>query len=295
MTFEYNAEHNRNYYGTDAGSFLYNNVNLKFPMTLSRLAVTPEAGVYYKTDLIDGDGEGETLSLADLISDHSRVYPRGGADLAYNLDSFSILGGYRFDWEEDSFQPSKDSTFYHLVNLQMGMNFLKSNIPFIEYTSIYLSGETKFYEDSNFSWYGSATVSNSIQLLREPAMYLNWSLDFSLEDAIKTSDNYWTPDMSLLSGLNLEYVVEFPLSEGRILEEKVWFNTDIYSNGSDDSMGLTFETGNRLSYIKKDFTTFLDISGSFTKQLDPTASGIKYWSLSVELGVHVLLPDLLTP
>ena len=85
------------------------------------------------------------------------------------------------------------------------------------------------------------------------------------------------------------------MSEDKSLEEKLWFNTDFYSNGSDNSKGLAFEVGNRLAYTKKDFTTFLNISGSFTTQLDPAVSGINYWSVLVELGVSVLLPDLLTP
>ncbi|MBI9098944.1 MAG: hypothetical protein JEY91_10735 [Spirochaetaceae bacterium] len=308
LSVDYNVEHRRVYRAydgvepTDATSFLLNNVNLRLPLALSRLRITPEGGLYFKTDLINGDGRDESdvplldknLTIIGLFGEHS-FYFKGGADLLLSLDSMNLLTGYLFDWQKESFHPGKNPVNYHKAKLELGLNFYKTKIPFIEDTGIYLSGNLKFLSDGNIHWYTSAVVSNSIQILRDPAMYLNVSLDFSLEDTAKTSPDYWTPEMSLLTGLNLEYLAVFPLAEDKSLEEKLWFNTDFYSNGSDNSKGLAFEVGNRLAYTKKDFTTFLNISGSFTTQLDPAVSGINYWSVLVELGVSVLLPDLLTP
>lgn len=317
LSLDYDIEHNRKYRAYNDGehpdsavhtddtapsTILVNSLTAAVPISVSKLTITPVTGFHLKTDLVDGDGRNNDTGNLDITSnptfgllDYGDIYIFAGADLMLNLATLTLSGGYRFDWEEDSFHPGNSAVYYHKANLAMGLNGQQSNIPFIEDSSLFLSGYINFLEDGNKSWFASAVASNSIQLHREPAMYLNWSLDFSLEDAVEASPDYWTPEMSLLTGLNLDYTAVFGVGENRSLVEKVWFNTDFYSNGADNAIGLSFEAGNRLSYVKRDLTTFLNVTGSFTTQLDPSMTGINYWSLIIEFGVSVLLPDLLTP
>ena len=311
LSIDYEVEFNRNYRAfdgtdpTDATSLLLQNINVRLPLSLSFLTINPEVGIYLKTDLVDGDGREDVLpndpeltsnlTLYGFLLEHN-FYPKAGANLLFAFDSLSIQPGYLFDWVHDSFHPGKSPVFYHKASLELGMNFIKTEIPFIEDTAIFMSGYSKFLSDGNLNWFASAVLSNSIQLVRQPVMNLNISLDFSIEDALTASLNYWTPEMSILTGLNLEYAADFYFKNDISLSERLWFNTDFYSNGADNSQGLAFEVGNRFSYKKRDFTTYLNIAGSFTTRLAPTPSNIiDYWSLTIELGVNALLPDLLTP
>ena len=297
---DYNIEHNRVYreFLPDlATTYLYQNVNIRLPVSLSFFTLVPQAGLYFKTDLVDDTTSSDITgnpTFFGLLGAYD-LYFKGGADIRFDWDSIALIAGYDFDWEEDSFHPGNNAVSYHKATLEMGFNFLKTKIPFIEDTSIFLAGTGKYITDGNFSWFASALVANSIQIVRDPAMYLNISLDFSIEDALKTSTDYWTPEMSILTGLNLEYAADFYFKNDVSLSERLWFNTDFYSNGADNSKGLAFEIGNRISYTKRDFTTYLNLSGSFTTQLDPVSSGINYWSFIVEIGVNALLPELLTP
>ncbi|MBB6480591.1 tetratricopeptide repeat protein [Spirochaeta isovalerica] len=282
-----------------SSTLLFNKVSLSFPVKLGPVKITPVGGLYLKTDLF-GD---EDLSAADPgfgLFEYIDPYFYGGADAAVNLDFLSFSGGYRFDWLTESFHPSAD-IFFHQVKGNLGINFVKTKIPFIEDLTLNFGGEGKFLSDDNILWNAFASATEKIQLVREPAMYLNAGLDFSLESGKfnEYSDNstlpYWAPDMSLMTGLNLEYEAKFPLSENRSLEEKVRLNVDYTSSGTgaEQIRGMAFEVGNRLSYNKSDFTAFFNVTGTFSVQFEP--ADITYWSLIFELGVSALLPELLMP
>lgn len=308
MKLEYGVEYDRIYRtyteetGTNTSTIVLSGLGLSFPLKLSRFNVTPMAGLYAKTDLVDGTGLSDTDEplLPDnpsfgLLSEWD-FYPRFGADLSLSFDSLWLQGGYRFDWLADSFHGGSD-ILYHQAKADMSINFLKTKVPVLEDTTIFASGKGQFLNDGNLLWSASALLANKIQLKREPAMYLNVGLDFSLEDAIDESSGYWAPQMSLLTGLNLEYEAEFTLGENLVLGERLWFNTDYTSSGEDEAKatGLAFEVGNSLFYTKSDFTAWFNVSGNFTKQLDPSLDGLSYWSLNFEVGVSALFPELLVP
>ncbi len=313
LIFNYTVEHDRVYRDFTpnyASSYLYHNPNIGFPLSLSKFSIIPEAGLYFKTNLVNDLNNPdftENPSLPDLLGTYS-VYFRGGVTLLLSTDPAIIQGTYNFDWQKDSFQPYTnlytdtidDPVSYHQAMLDLNFNFIKTKIPFIENTTIYLGGNGKFMNDSNITWSASTIVTNSIKMVREPVMNLDISLSFSYEDStfeLSTSPatKYWYPEGSLITGITLGYFVGIDLSRDITLTENVWFNTDFVSNGADNSKGLNFEIGNRLEFTKKDFTVYLNILGTFDKQLDPLVSGFKYWSVTIELGVNTLLPDLLTP
>jgi len=300
MTLDYNVAHNRIYRifsPDDATTYLYQNVNLTLPVTLSSFTIYPEGGMYLKTDLVDDSGKDEfsdNPSIPDLMGAYG-IYFKGGASAAFSKDLLYISAGYFYDWQTDSFHPGNSPVAYHQALLDMNLNFAGTRIPFVEDTVFSLSGNGKFINDGNFTWYTGIQLANDLELLREPAMDLNLIADFTFEDAKEDSDNYWTPDDSLKTGLTLGLTIAPVITDKISLVEKFWFNTDFYSTSSDNSKGLSFELGNRFEYTKGDFTTYLNLVGSFDKQLDPVDSGIKYWSFTLEVGVNALFPDYLTP
>jgi tetratricopeptide (TPR) repeat protein len=277
---------------TDGVSLFLNSAALSFPISRKGLKLTPGAGVYFKTDLVDGDGRnagGEPILWnTDFgLFNYTDFYFHGGAEGQFDLNPFSLRGGYDFNWLTETIQRGSDLN-YHRAFADIGYTFPLDII-------MQVGGKGDFISDGNLLWQVSALGTHRLQLKREPAMYLNWGLDFSLEDGLRNSDNYWVPEMSLQTGLNLEYEVEFESTPNSTIGEKIWFNSDFTSSGENTIKGFAFEAGNSLSYSKRDYTVFLNISGSMTTQLDPVPTEKGYWSLTIEMGVSALFPEYLIP
>ncbi|MBN2659448.1 MAG: tetratricopeptide repeat protein [Spirochaetales bacterium] len=278
-----------------SSTLFYNRITLGLPFKLGSLKLTPIGGIYLKSGLFEDDN----LNSADMefgLLDYTDLFFYGGGDIVLSLPFMSFNGGYRFDWKTESFHSSEDISF-HLLKGNLGINFAKTRIPFIKDLTLSFGGEGKFLSDENILWNASASANEKIQLFREPAMYFHGGIDFTLESSRDRSLIYWTPDMSLMTGLNLQYEAKFKLSENRSLEESFRINSDYTSSGrgTDIVRGLAFEIGNKISYSKSDFTLFFNATGTIWMQLDPPQSGLGYWSLIFELGVNALLPELLMP
>jgi tetratricopeptide (TPR) repeat protein len=297
MTFDYNTAYSRITLPTTDATYLYQNLDLTLPVSLWSLTFTPVLGLYVNSDLVDDDGTdsySDSASVSDLINTYS-IHGKGGGSVGFYQDPLNVLLGYLYDWETDSFYPDRTPVSYHEVALGMSLNFAGTKVPFLEDTIWTLSGSSRFLDDGNISWDTVTELSNTVEILREPSFDLNIALGFSFEDSMESSDNYYSPEESLKTGLTLGFTLAPEFKNEISLTERFWFGTDFYSSGYDDSYGLSFEIGNRLEYTKSDFTTYLNITGSFDKQLDPSDSGIKYWSLTLEVGVNALFPDYLKP
>jgi len=302
MTLDYNVEYLR--YFTSAPISFFQNANLTIPISFSSFHFKPYAGLYMKVDLADETGSSILSENPDFPGSISidDFFFTGGGSIAFSKYPMHLGIGYVYDWMTDSFVPGKTPTDFHMASIDMNFNFAKTKIPFIEDTVIYVSGSGKIITDGNFSWYAGAQIANNIELLREPAMDLNLALDFSYEDSIDdpgVDPDYWVPEQSLKTGLTLGFTLAPELQNKVSLNEQFWIGADYYmsGSGSDKNSGLSFEIGNRFQYIKRDFTVFLNLVGSFNYQLnsEPVENGIKYWSLTIEAGVNALFPGYLIP
>jgi len=291
LNFDYAVEYLKTY--NDSSTYFYQKANIAVPLTLSVFTFKPMAGIYLREDPLGN------LNIDDFFF-------TGGGSIAFSKDPVYISLRYMYDWMSDSFLSSKQETDYHMASLEMNFNLAKTKVPFIEDTVFYFSGTGKYIPDtdSNLTWYTSALIANNIQLLREPAMDLNITADFSFEDslndpAIEIITNYWAPQNSMKTGLTLGFTLAPAISETVAIREQFWVAADFYLSGldTDYNHGFSFELGNRFEYTKRDFTAFLNIIGSFNYQTYsvPLETGIKYWSLTFEVGVNALLPDYLTP
>jgi len=234
--FNYNVSNNRNYIlGT---SYLLQDLSLQLPIDLSIFTLSPFAGVYAYSNLINDTLTGNP-DIGEFLGEYN-FYPYGGASLSFWKGPFGFYGAYQYSWEEDSFKPgivgSPVSFQKGEISAQVDFNF--TQLPVLKDTSSLISGFSRFLSDGNMIYGGSFEVLNDVNINRDPDLSFNLAARVIYEDSsMGTQAEYWAPEDSLTAGGGIEASAVFSLGNKVSIGDKLGFNINYFSD-STDSGGL---------------------------------------------------------
>jgi len=290
---DYNVSNNRIYrdYDSDpaidtSSVYLLHNLSLQLPVDLSLFVLSPEAGVYLKSDLLNDSLEKDP-DMKEFFGEY-KLYPYAGVSMSLWTGPFGLYGAYQYSWEEDSFKPGTGGSAVSYqkgeVSAQLDFNF--TQLPVLKETSTLVSGFSRFLSDGNMIFGGSFELLNEVKLNKDPDINLNLAARVIYEDSLNGSqDEYWAPEGSLTAGGGIEAFANFNIANNVSIGDTLGFSINYFSDAVDS--GVDFTLGNTFEYGNGNFDGYMKLEGTMRDTMD-------YWSISISIGSSSSLPELLS-
>ena len=291
--FDYDVSNNRIYHEQDSDPavdtsyvYLLHDLSLQLPIDLSLFVISPETGVYAKSDLINDSLE-ENPDLEEFLGEY-KFYPYAGVSMSLWTGPVGLYSAYQYSWEEDSFKPDTGGSpvFYQKGELSAQVDFNFTQLPVLKETSTLVSGFSRFLSDGNMIYGGSFEVLNEVKLNKDPDINLNLAARVIYEDSLNGSqDEYWAPEDSITAGGGIEATAIFSISDNVSIGDTLGFSANYYSDNTDS--GIDFTLGNVFQYGNGNFNGYFKLEGTMRDTME-------YWSLSLSIGSSSSLPELLS-
>ncbi len=290
---DYTVSNNRIYrdYNSDpnidtSSVYLLHDLSLQLPVDLSLFVLSPEAGVYVKSDLLNDSLEANP-DMDEFLAEY-KIYPYAGVSMSLWTGPFGLYSAYQYSWEEDSFKPGTGGSpvSYQKGELSAQVDFNFTQLPVLKETSSLISGFSRFLSDGNMIYGGSFEVLNEVKLNKDPDININLAGRVIYEDSSNgLQDEYWAPEESLTAGGGIEASAEFSLGKNVSIGDTLGFSINYFSDASDS--GLDFTLGNIFEYGNGNFDGYMKLEGTMRDTLE-------YWSISISIGSSSSLPELLS-
>jgi type IV pilus assembly protein PilF len=279
--------------------------SLGFPVDLYfiNLTITPSAGLTLSSQLFENDilAESDEALLMKEFFGYWDVHPILSGTVSFSLPNFTVDGTYTYGGVKDTFVPERKLLTSHTGELSVFYSFAGLNVPFLKYSSVRAHGKMQFVEDKNIIGTAVEEAILGIHLFDNPWTTLNVLQNVTFEHSkipSEEKDNgYYAPDSTLLVKGGISGSSWFTLRDqsslGVSLNAAAGGYWESLAAEEKETPGFQLEGNLRLEYGKSKSSYYLSLVGSQTWDVPDWSS--QYWSLSINVGVHAKVIDLLAP
>lgn len=266
-----------------------------------RMTLTPSAGIYLWTDpsgYASGLSTGTYSILDTVLSFTPEIYAK--VDATLGIGDFNYLSGtFRWGRLAETLNPARTAVTDTSVEANLSSSLAFLDVPVIHDTSFRTYGKLDVLSDGNLILTAVEEITSYLFQGGSPWSTLALTGNLTWQDSTAVKTNYYAPQGVLVAGGSLTGSTWIGLAEGSVLGLSLRGYAGAYGEKLLDPASATFvlkmEGQADISLTQGNLT--FQTSAMANATIDPTAAAApwKYWSMYLNLGCSVKLPDLIAP
>ncbi len=295
----------KTYGGEEPSSYQSHYAEFRLPIDLYfiNLTLSPGAGLYFTSDLFRENAlstSEEILTMGYFLTLWA-ITPAISGTVTFAPENLTLTGSYFWGPVEETFVPGRSVLRQHKLSLSGFASLQGLDVPLFQYSSARTEGSLRFIEDANIVGTAVESFDFGIHLFDVPwttlIIHETVSFEHSLVPSGTVNNGYYAPDSVLLvkGGLTGSSWISLMNQNvlGIILGASAGGYWEKLAADTPDPAALQIEVNGRLELVKGTASYYLSAGGSQT--FLPGTKEIKYWSVTVNLGVSARPTKLLAP